>query len=166
MTQKEMLKVSKDYKAGKLSEDMIKILEEVNNRSIDEIITFIDNFFDTKSHHLNAMTVTDIRKWLKKKKVSDEEKQKYAEVNKCTYEEAVKKAKARLKQYDAEQEFKLYDSIYGLTQATREEKRKRSQELIDEGYAELSPDGDALVIKGDNFVRFIREKVEPKKTNQ
>lgn len=158
MTQEEMLKVSKDYKAGKLSEDMIKILEEANNRSIDEVIAFIDNFFDTKKHHLNAMTITDIRKWLKKKKVSDEEKQKYAEVNKCTYEEAVKKAKARLKQYDSEREFQKYDLIFGLTEATREEKRKNSQELIDEGYAELSPDGDALIMKGDNFIRFLKEK--------
>ena len=152
-----MLLISQDYKAGILPKEIIRQLEKTNNCSIEELVARIDKLFDDKKHHLKTMTITDMRKWLKKKKVSDEEKKRYAEVNHCTYEEAVEKAKERLEAYDAQKEFEHLDRVFGLTEETRMQIRKANQELVDQGYAEKSPDG-AYVIQGDNFVRFIKDK--------
>jgi len=79
-------------------------------------------------------------------------------VNKCTYEEAVKKAKECLEMFDAEREFKQLDLIYGLTPETRESRRKANQELIDGGYGELSLRGDAVIMSGDKFVKYFNKK--------
>lgn len=159
MTQKDMLQLSKDFKAGVIPEETIKEIEKINNRSIEEIVAYIDRIFLVKKHHLEVMTIPDIRKWLNKKKISEEEKKFYADVNNCTYEEAVRKAKERLEKFDIEQEFKQLDLMYGLTPETRESRRKSAQELVDNGYGEWSSEGNAVIMKDGNIMEYLKDKM-------
>lgn len=161
MTQKDMLKLSKAYKAGEIPEEIIKKIEKANNRSIEEIVASIDNVFEYKRHRIETMTITDIRKWVSKKKISDEEKKLYADANKCTYEEALNKAKERLEEHEINTEFKRLDSLYGLTPETRERKRKYRQWLLDNGIGELSPDGDGVImVETDRLLKALEQEGE------
>ena len=155
-----MLQLSKDYKAGEIPEETIKKIEKANNRSIEEIVAYIDKLFEYKRHHLETMTIPDIRKWVSKKKISDEEKKLYADVNKCTYEEALNKAKEKLEEHEINTEFKHLDSVFGLTPETREKKRKYRQQLLDSGDGELSPDGDVIIIKSDRLLKNLKQRDE------
>lgn len=160
----DMQKLVRDYKAGRISEAEIKELEKECGKSIEEIIANINKILYLKKHRLDTMTITDIRMWMKKKKVSDEEKQLYADMNKCTYEEAFEKAKTRLEEFDDMQEFKELDRIFGLTPETREEKRKYCEWLIDSGLGKL--DGDAVVVESDNFLEFMRSNYKASKKSK
>jgi len=159
MTQKDMLQLSKDFKAGVIPEETIKEIEKINSRSIEEIVASIDKLFEYKRHHLKTMTIPDIRKWVNKKKISDEEKKLYAEVNKCTYEEALNKAKERLEEYEINTEFKHLDMLYGLTPETRERRRKSAQELVDKGYGEWSSEGNAVIMKDGKIMEYLKDKM-------
>ena len=79
---------------------MVKAIEETNDCSIEEVIAHINHYFVHKKHYVNAMTITDIRRWLEKEFVSAEEKKLYAEENNCSYEEAVEKALDRLEKFE------------------------------------------------------------------
>ena len=83
------------------------------------------------------------------------------ERNKCTYEEALNKAKERLEEHEINTEFKRLDSLYGLTPETRERKRKYRQWLLDNGIGELSPDGDGVImVETDRLLKALEQEGE------
>lgn len=155
MNERLMKELIKDYKTGKIPDEQIKEIEKAIGCSMEDAVANMDKFLDYKKHHVEAMSITDLRRWVEKKRVSDEDKKRYAEVNKCTYEEALHKAKERLEFFDVEKEFKYLDLLCGLTEETREKKRKSQQELIDSGLGKRTSDG-VVVVESDNFVEFLR----------
>lgn len=76
------------YRAGKVSKEFIAELEKQSGQSIEKLVERIKSVFARKSHHIDGMTLPELRRWHKRKDIlSDEEKLSYANANGCTYEE-------------------------------------------------------------------------------
>ena len=159
VSQADLKKLARDYRAGRLSPELIAKLEKANGRTMEELVTEIEKTFDRKSHHVNGMTITELRKWRQSRDgLTEEEKARYAEANGCTYEEFEQAALERLEAFenrpapgsagDLEREI---DAL--LAKVKREE--KLIDQLVELGLARR--EGNlAFSVPPEKFVDFIK----------
>ena len=84
----EAKRVIKAYHAGKLSEEYIKGMEELNKMPMAEFVRRVEMLLEEKSHNIYAMTLADLHKWKRHcHSISDEEKNLYETCSGCSYEE-------------------------------------------------------------------------------
>lgn len=69
MTQKTEKEILKQYEQGILSPEIIRNLEEVNQKSIDEIVSIIRKKLYRKQYNLDYMTIPSLRKLVRTKKL-------------------------------------------------------------------------------------------------
>jgi hypothetical protein len=88
ITQAEAKRFLQLYRNGQLPQELIRELEKQSGQSIEKLVERIESVFARKSHHIDGMTLPELRRWHKRKDIlSDEEKLSYANANGCTYEE-------------------------------------------------------------------------------
>lgn len=87
-TQAEAKRFLQLYRNGQLPQELIRELEKQSGQPIEKLVERIESVFEQKSHHIDGMTLPELRRWHKRKDIlSDEEKLSYANANGCTYEE-------------------------------------------------------------------------------
>lgn len=97
ITQAEAKRFLQLYRDGQLPQELIRELEKQSGQSIEKLVERIESVFVQKSHRIDGMTLSELRRWYKRKDIlSDEEKLSYANANGCTYEEYERLALAEL----------------------------------------------------------------------
>ena len=87
-TQAEAKRFLQLYRNGQLPQELIRELEKQSGQPIEKLVERIESVYEQKSHHIDGMTLPELRRWHKRKDIlSDEEKLSYANANGCTYEE-------------------------------------------------------------------------------
>ena len=137
-----------DYRAGKVSKEFIVELEKQSGQSIEAIVERIESAFARKSHRIDGMTLTELRRWYKRKDMlSDEEKLSYADANGCTYEEYERLALAELKMREKTNNDRKRRELIRSMQSGNE----HMNQLVKEGKA--TTDGLCYVTTLDHVVR-------------
>lgn len=104
-TQKQCKQLIKDYHSGKLSKEHIVVLERLNNKPIDKIISDLEKDFEIRKYSLPFMNVTDARKLLKiQNKLSLSEINKYEQFNQCSFTDVLKEASNIVSTFEARKE--------------------------------------------------------------
>lgn len=101
MTQKTEKEILKQYEQGILSPEIIRNLEEVNQKSIDEIVSIIRKKLYRKQYNLDYMTIPSLRKLVRTKNcLSEAEKEKFLDCNGCSFEEVLDKAQNKITSFE------------------------------------------------------------------
>ncbi len=146
VTLKQAEEIVKRYRKGTMCQEEIDMLERCNQKSIDAIVNEIEKGLERKSHDINGMTITDLRKWARHRmRISDEEKKLYAESSRCTYEEFEQWALDRLEEHERIQKAKAEAGAKHVETTIK---------MIEDGIVSIE-DG-AMIVSGDNFLEFAR----------
>lgn len=145
----DVKKLPQDYREGRLPKEFIAELEKQSGQSIKEIVARVETAFHRKSHHIEGMSLPELRKWHGRKDyLSDAEKQEYAAANSCTYEEFASMATAELEAREKRNnERRLRDQV-------RQNKRHKTHmdQLVKEGKA--TTDGLCYVTTLDHVLEY------------
>ena len=119
---------AKMYREGKLSQNIIKEMERLNNATIEEIVQLIESAAYEKKYNIYLMTITELRIWKNRNDIPEEEKKLYEKYSGCTYKEFKEFANERLEEH--EQRTRIRNQI-------KKENREFVSELLENGRAEL-----------------------------
>jgi len=147
----ELKRLVCEYRAGRLSPEIIVEIEKNNGMYIEELVSKIEMALRKRSHCLGFMTLTELKRWDKSKcTLTVKEKEEYAEANGCSYEEFEKIAEERLEQLQVMSwEKKMRRQI-----KETEELRVYLQGLVEKGLA-TTEDGVRYEVPSENAIYYV-----------
>lgn len=165
MTQQDMRLLIEKYRRGWMTAEEIERYEKANGRSIEEIVSKLEELFEKKDYTICTMTITALKRLVKyPEQITEVDKEKYERYNNCSIENVIAQAKLRTDVFDGDRENRqMRGQVQRIKRMMTESKRAQIdyEAMEAQGVGEYDKEGGVFASSDFLAMMNYRSSVKP-----